>query len=94
MRNSPNTTSIAMLLGMWRLVVRSRQHAGKGGFFQVISHGIPSELLEGTKAASKEFFVLRMDQVNLLECYESEHTKNVRDRKEVFGLVVELVVFR
>ncbi|XP_008792706.2 probable 2-oxoglutarate-dependent dioxygenase ANS [Phoenix dactylifera] len=67
------------------------------GFFQVINHGVPSELLDNIMAASKGFFALpaeekrqvRRDDVNPLGYYDVEHTKNVRDWKEVFDFVVE-----
>ncbi|XP_010941859.1 protein LATERAL BRANCHING OXIDOREDUCTASE 1 [Elaeis guineensis] len=67
------------------------------GFFQVINHGVPSELLDNILAASKGFFALsveekrqvKRDDVNPLGYYDTEHTKNVRDWKEVFDFVVE-----
>ncbi|KAJ4781180.1 2-oxoglutarate (2OG) and Fe(II)-dependent oxygenase superfamily protein [Rhynchospora pubera] len=66
------------------------------GFFQVINHGVPVELLKAAETAEREFFELseeekkkvRRDEVNPLGYYESEHTKNVRDWKEVFDMVV------
>ncbi|XP_078177701.1 protein LATERAL BRANCHING OXIDOREDUCTASE 1-like [Carex rostrata] len=66
------------------------------GFFQVINHGIPPELLKAAETAEREFFALseeekkkvRRDEENPLGYYESEHTKNVRDWKEVFDLVL------
>jgi isopenicillin N synthase-like dioxygenase len=62
----------------------------------VINHGIPPELLKAAETAQREFFTLskeekkkvRRDEVNPLGYYESEHTKNVRDWKEVFDLVL------
>ncbi|EHA8591797.1 putative 2-oxoglutarate-dependent dioxygenase [Cocos nucifera] len=67
------------------------------GFFQVINHGVPSELVERVEAAARVFFAMpaeekrtvRRDEVNPLGYYEAEHTKNVRDWKEVFDFVVE-----
>lgn len=67
------------------------------GFFQVINHGVPLELLESVQSAAKGFFALpmdekrrvRRDEENPLGYYDSEHTKNVRDWKEVFDIVVD-----
>lgn len=67
------------------------------GFLQVINHGVPSELVERVEAAARGFFAMaaeekravRRDEVNPLGYYEAEHTKNVRDWKEVFDFVVE-----
>ncbi|XP_039140568.1 flavanone 3-dioxygenase 2-like [Dioscorea cayenensis subsp. rotundata] len=66
------------------------------GFFQVINHGVDPQLLERIQAAAIEFFALpaeeklkvKRDEVNPLGYYDSEHTKNVRDWKEVLDLVV------
>lgn len=64
---------------------------------QVINHGIPLELLNKAEAAGKEFFALpeeeklkvRRDEANRFGYYESEHTKNVRDWKQVFDFVLQ-----
>lgn len=61
----------------------------------MINHGVPPELLEKAGAAQREFFALsdeekkklRRDGLNSLGYYESEHTKNVRDWKEVFDII-------
>ncbi|XP_039139645.1 flavanone 3-dioxygenase 2-like [Dioscorea cayenensis subsp. rotundata] len=66
------------------------------GFFQVVNHGVDPQLLERIEAVAVEFFALpaeekrkvKRDEVNPLGYYDSEHTKNVRDWKEVFDLVV------
>ena len=58
------------------------------GFFVVVGHGVPAE-------AQRAFFALpaerkaavRRSEAEPLGYYESEHTKNVRDWKEVFDLV-------
>ncbi|GAB2211143.1 hypothetical protein Droror1_Dr00016435 [Drosera rotundifolia] len=62
------------------------------GFFQVINHGVSSEKLRRIDSVAREFFSLpleakkkvRRDEGNPMGYYESEHTKNVRDWKEVF----------
>ncbi|XP_078430561.1 jasmonate-induced oxygenase 2-like isoform X3 [Wolffia australiana] len=66
------------------------------GFFQVVNHGVAAELVEGLHAAAREFFALgaaekariRRDAVNPWGYYEAEHTKNVRDWKEVLDFMV------
>lgn len=67
------------------------------GFFQVINHGVPPECREKVESASREFFALpesvkmkmSRDAANPFGYYDSEHTKNVRDWKEVFDFAVE-----
>ncbi|XP_077233120.1 protein LATERAL BRANCHING OXIDOREDUCTASE 1-like isoform X1 [Tasmannia lanceolata] len=66
------------------------------GFFQVINHGVSSELRRRIETAQKKFFHLaleekhkiRRDMVNPLGYYDAEHTNNVRDWKEVFVFIV------
>ncbi|CAA7393871.1 unnamed protein product [Spirodela intermedia] len=66
------------------------------GFLQVVNHGVPLELLEGLQLAAREFFALpaeekaqvRRDAMNPWGYYEGEHTKNVRDWKEVLDFMV------
>ncbi|KAK9129644.1 hypothetical protein Sjap_010131 [Stephania japonica] len=66
------------------------------GFFQVINHGVPSHLLHRLLTVSNEFFALPLDekrkvvrdQANPFGYYDTEHTKNVRDWKEVFDFTM------
>ncbi|XP_058081220.1 protein DMR6-LIKE OXYGENASE 1-like [Magnolia sinica] len=66
------------------------------GFFQVINHSVPLEIREKMESTAKEFFALpldekkkvRRDEANPLGYYDTEHTKNVRDWKEVFDFYV------
>ncbi|XP_042521279.1 protein DMR6-LIKE OXYGENASE 1-like [Macadamia integrifolia] len=66
------------------------------GFFQVINHGVPSVVRKRIETVGKKFFDLpieekrkvRRDEMNPLGYYDSEHTKNVRDWKEVFDFTV------
>ncbi|KAH7660887.1 Ent-kaurene synthase protein [Dioscorea alata] len=66
------------------------------GFFQVVNHGVEVELLEKVEAVTKEFFALPVEEkrkvkrgeVNPMGYYDAEHTKNVRDWKEVFDFSV------
>ncbi|XXG49212.1 hypothetical protein AAC387_Pa02g3456 [Persea americana] len=67
------------------------------GFFQVINHGVPLQLQERIESAARKFFALpleekskvRRDEENPLGYYDTEHTKNVRDWKEVFDFTLE-----
>ncbi|CAK7329795.1 unnamed protein product [Dovyalis caffra] len=67
----------------------------KWGFFQVINHGVPMELRQKMEKVAKEFFdqpieerrKVKRDEVNPMGYHESEHTKNVRDWKEVFDFL-------
>ncbi|KAG8364287.1 hypothetical protein BUALT_Bualt19G0112800 [Buddleja alternifolia] len=68
------------------------------GFFQVINHGVPSSVRANIEQASRTFFarppeekmkVVR-DEVNPMGFYDTEHTKNVRDWKQVFDFTVEI----
>jgi len=65
------------------------------GFFVVVGHGVPAEAVARATEAQRAFFALpaerkaavRRSEAEPLGYYESEHTKNVRDWKEVFDLV-------
>ncbi|CAL4917934.1 unnamed protein product [Urochloa decumbens] len=65
------------------------------GFFVVTGHGVPAEAVARATAAQRAFFALpaerkaavRRSEAAPLGYYESEHTKNVRDWKEVYDLV-------
>lgn len=65
------------------------------GFFVVVGHGVPAETMARATEAQRAFFALpaerkaavRRNEAEPLGYYESEHTKNVRDWKEVYDLV-------
>ncbi|TVT97809.1 hypothetical protein EJB05_56920 [Eragrostis curvula] len=65
------------------------------GFFVVVGHGVPAETVARAAEAQRAFFALpaegkeavRRSEAEPLGYYASEHTKNVRDWKEVFDLV-------
>jgi isopenicillin N synthase-like dioxygenase len=71
------------------------------GFFQVINHKVPLDKRERIEESSKKFFGLsleeklkvRRDEVNLLGYFEAEHTKNVRDWKEIYDFNVQQPTF-
>ncbi|KAL5070897.1 hypothetical protein RYX36_021784 [Vicia faba] len=67
------------------------------GFFQVINHGVPSDVSKRVEIAMKKFFEqsieekkkVKRDAVNAMGYHDAEHTKNIRDWKEVFDYLVE-----
>ena len=62
------------------------------GFFQVVNHGIPAELVDAVWAQTRGFFALSADKKEAIlrdrdnpwGYYNNELTKNQRDKKEVF----------
>jgi len=71
------------------------------GFFQVINHKVPLDKRERIEESARKFFGLsleekikvRRDEVNLLGYFEAEHTKNVRDWKEIYDFNVQQPTF-
>ncbi|XP_011658920.1 protein DMR6-LIKE OXYGENASE 2 isoform X2 [Cucumis sativus] len=67
------------------------------GFFLVVNHGVPPEKRHRIEAAAREFFGQSLEEKRKVRrseglvtgYFDSELTKNVRDWKEVFDLVVE-----
>jgi len=67
------------------------------GFFQVINHGVPLEKRQKIDGDSRKFFEQSLEEKRkvrrteklVLGYYDTEHTKNVRDWKEVFDIAVE-----
>ncbi|CAA0807567.1 2-oxoglutarate (2OG) and Fe(II)-dependent oxygenase superfamily protein [Striga hermonthica] len=68
------------------------------GFFQVVNHGVPPDSLRRIESSARDFFALpkeekrrvARDEVNPTGYYDTEHTKNVRDWKEVFDFTVQV----
>jgi isopenicillin N synthase-like dioxygenase len=68
------------------------------GFFQVIRHGVPADLLDAVRAGTHEFFALpapdkqaiRRTAINAWGYYDQELTKNRRDWKEIFDTGPEI----
>ncbi|XP_031249431.1 protein DMR6-LIKE OXYGENASE 1-like [Pistacia vera] len=79
------------------LVLEIRNACKNWGFFQVINHGVPLEKRHKIENASRKFFAqpleekrkVRRDEANALGYYDTEHTKNVRDWKELFDYGVQ-----
>ncbi|KAL2455782.1 2-oxoglutarate (2OG) and Fe(II)-dependent oxygenase superfamily protein [Abeliophyllum distichum] len=79
------------------LVVQVGDACKNWGFFQVINHWVPSSCREKVELASRAFFrqpseekrKVRRDEANPMGFYDTEHTKNVRDWKQVFDFTVE-----
>ncbi|KAL6012514.1 hypothetical protein ACLOJK_003003 [Asimina triloba] len=77
------------------LVAQVGAACSEWGFFQVINHGVPLDLRQRIESVSKKFFHFPLeekrkvarDEVNPLGYYDTEHTKNVRDWKEVFDFI-------
>eukprot|EP00268_Persea_americana_P013427 TRINITY_DN158_c0_g1_i3.p1 TRINITY_DN158_c0_g1~~TRINITY_DN158_c0_g1_i3.p1 ORF type:complete len:374 (-),score=68.77 TRINITY_DN158_c0_g1_i3:499-1620(-) len=96
--NSSNSNSPEALSG---LVAEIGAACKDWGFFQVINHGVPLQLQERIESAARKFFALpleekrkvRRDEENPLGYYDTEHTKNVRDWKEVFDFTLEEPAF-
>ncbi|CAL0318608.1 unnamed protein product [Lupinus luteus] len=69
----------------------------KWGFFQVINHGVPLEVSKKVDIVADKFFKqsieeknkVKRDEVNSMGYHDGEHTKNVRDWKEVFDYLVQ-----
>ncbi|CAK9179727.1 unnamed protein product [Ilex paraguariensis] len=94
--NSPNSSEpdVAAIRPLIFEIVEAYKN---WGFFQVINHGVPLERRKNLEIAARKFFALskdekkkvRRDEVNPLGYYDTEHTKNVRDWKEVFDLTIQ-----
>ncbi|XVF67642.1 hypothetical protein PTKIN_Ptkin10aG0137800 [Pterospermum kingtungense] len=92
--NSPDAVSDTSTLHS--LVSEIGKACKDWGFFQVINHGVPLEQRQKLDKASRKFFAqpleekvkIRTDEVKVLGYFDSEHTKNVRDWKEVFDFSI------
>nr|ABD77420.1 senescence-associated nodulin 1A [Glycine max] len=71
------------------------------GFFQVTNHGVPLTLRQNIEKASKLFFAQTLEEKRKVSrnesspmgYYDTEHTKNVRDWKEVFDFLAKDLTF-
>ncbi|XP_057966528.1 jasmonate-induced oxygenase 2-like [Malania oleifera] len=91
--NSPDALSNPSAIA--GLVAEIGEACENWGFFQVINHGVPAEIRERIENAAREFFAqpaeekrkVRKDERRALGYCATEHTKNVRDWKEVFDFI-------
>ncbi|CAI9286813.1 unnamed protein product [Lactuca saligna] len=80
------------------LISQVRDACKNWGFFEVINHGVPVDVREKLQSAAKKFFdqpleekkKVKRGEGNPFGYYDTEHTKNVRDWKEVFDFTVEV----
>lgn len=79
------------------LVAKVGEASEQWGFFQVINHGVPQDKIEKLEQAARKFFALPLEEKKKVRrgegysmgYYDTEHTKNVRDWKEVFDFTAE-----
>ncbi|KAK4258720.1 hypothetical protein QN277_005138 [Acacia crassicarpa] len=83
-------------------LVREIGHACRQwGFFQIINHGVPPKSHHRVQEVARKFFKqsqeekrkVRRDARKVMGYYDTEHTKNVRDWKEVFDMTVKEPTF-
>ncbi|CAN0903956.1 Protein DMR6-LIKE OXYGENASE 1 [Linum grandiflorum] len=82
---------------MEHVVEQVKDACKEWGFFQVINHGVPLHLVQRIHETCKEFFDMdleekkkvKRDEVNPLGYHDGEHTKNVRDWKEVYDFLIK-----
>ncbi|CAK7322559.1 unnamed protein product [Dovyalis caffra] len=94
--SSPNTNSNDPR-ALDSLVAEIGNACKSWGFFQVINHGVPLAKRQNIEKASREFFgqpveeknKVRRNKEKVLGYLDTEHTKNVRDWKEVFDFTVQ-----
>ncbi|CAO2815142.1 unnamed protein product [Amaranthus hypochondriacus] len=93
--NHLSNTNIDEKLGA--LIAEIAKACEEWGFFQVINHGVSLQKLESIKLAARKFFSLSKqekmkvgrDEDNPMGYYDCEHTKNVRDWKQVFDFTIK-----
>ena len=76
--------------------LKSPMRAASGDFFQIVNHGIPSDLIAVMWQQTRDFFALPAEKKeavmrtrhNPWGYYNNELTKNQRDKKEVFDYTV------
>ncbi|KAL1336948.1 hypothetical protein HN51_031364 [Arachis hypogaea] len=94
---SPVTSNNPSLSSIDALVKEIGSACKEWGFFQVTNHGVPLSLRRNLLEASKSFFAQSLqdkkkvsrDETSASGYYDTEHTKNVRDWKEVFDFLAK-----
>ncbi|CAI8618371.1 unnamed protein product [Vicia faba] len=94
-------TTTTASLSIQGLVKEIGEACKEWGFFQVINHKVPLDKRERIEESARKFFGLsleekikvRRDEVNFLGYFEAEHTKNVRDWKEIYDFNVQQPTF-
>ncbi|CAI8585652.1 unnamed protein product [Vicia faba] len=79
------------------LILKIGKACEKWGFFQIINHGISSDLILKVEKEAKKFFELSMEEKNTLKrdvfnaigYYDAEHTKKAKDWKEVYDFLAK-----
>jgi isopenicillin N synthase-like dioxygenase len=92
---SPLALAAGDQAGVEALAAEVGRASREWGFFVVVRHGVPGDTTAQALEAQRAFFAIpaerkaavRRDGVAPLGYYESEHTKNVRDWKEVFDFM-------
>ncbi|KAJ4830101.1 hypothetical protein Tsubulata_017788 [Turnera subulata] len=95
--NSPDTNYSSDPHALEGLVKEVGDACKKWGFFQIINHGVSLEKRQKIENASRKFFALsteekrkvRKKEGGSLGYSDTEHTKNVRDWKEVFDFTLQ-----
>ncbi|XP_030450532.1 jasmonate-induced oxygenase 2-like [Syzygium oleosum] len=94
---SPSDGTVADSAVVEGLAAEIGEACKKWGFFAVVNHGVAAEKRERIWREAREFFgqgleekkKVRRGERNVSGYYETEHTKNVRDWKEVFDFTVQ-----
>ncbi|KAK3412453.1 hypothetical protein EUGRSUZ_I01203 [Eucalyptus grandis] len=94
---SPSDGAAADSAAIKGLVAEIGEACKEWGFFSAVNHGVPVEKRERIEREAREFFrqdleekkKVRRDEKRTPGYYETEHTKNVRDWKEVFDFTVQ-----
>lgn len=95
--DSPFDGAVADSAAIKGLVAEIGEACKKWGFFAVVNHGVAAEKREAVEREAREFFAqglaekkkVRREEKRATGYYEAEHTKNVRDWKEVFDFTVQ-----
>lgn len=93
----PSDGAVADSAAIEGLVVEIGEACRKWGLFAVVNHGVAAEKRERIEREAREFFgqgpeekkKVRTDEKRPFGYHETEHSKNVRDWKEVFDFTMQ-----